>query len=663
MHLYIEKGVLKDGARAVYLRGINLDGRSKMPAQPPLTTFSTGPEFWDGDNVSFVGRPFPLEDADHHFSLLRNWGFNTIRYIFTWEAIEHKGPGIYDDEFVDYTIEVLKLAAKHDMRVFLDPHQDVWGRFSGGSGAPMWTYYAAGLEPKNFWSSKAALVQNTMENPKEMPKMLWPTNYYRLACQVMFTLFFAGKYYAPRCVIDGVNIQDYLQNHMLDACMYLYKRIQAAGLFDDNVFGVESMNEPNPGLVGNQDITILPHEQNLRLASTPTAFQSMLLGSGRKVKVAFYDFGSLGPRYRHKHIIDPKNVSAWCSNDSMDKHYGFHRSPDWPLGHCIWALHGVWDEKTGNVLKKNYFGEHNGVKVDEDYFVNTFFIEYWRSLLTRVRSDLGAKVFVLCQPPTLAKPPRLKGTDLVDDAIMYSPHFYDGLTLMLKRWSSVWNVDALGYLRGHYKFPIMAIKFGEQSIRQSLCRQLDIIVKEGCERIGKDVPILMSETGVPMDMNDKEPFLNNNYTPQIKALDATSAAMEHHCMHFTYWCYQGANTNEHGDQWNHEDFSFMSTHGPRAMEAFVRPGPESIVGKLIRTTFRLARLSYHLTIDAEDCLDERKECTEIFVPSLHFPNRKRVHIKVSGGTTEWVDDNHIHWHHPVGRQTLKITTPDSCIIS
>jgi hypothetical protein len=73
------------------LRGVNVSGSTKLPARPNIPSHvSDG--FFDTKNVSFVGRPFPLAEADEHFARLRRWGFNFLRFIVTWEAIEHAGP-------------------------------------------------------------------------------------------------------------------------------------------------------------------------------------------------------------------------------------------------------------------------------------------------------------------------------------------------------------------------------------------------------------------------------------------------------------------------------------------------------------------------------------------------------------------------------------------
>jgi hypothetical protein len=47
---------------------------------------------FDHRHVSFVNRPFTLEQAELHFERLARWGCQCLRVLVPWEAIEHEGP-------------------------------------------------------------------------------------------------------------------------------------------------------------------------------------------------------------------------------------------------------------------------------------------------------------------------------------------------------------------------------------------------------------------------------------------------------------------------------------------------------------------------------------------------------------------------------------------
>ncbi|KAG7194098.1 uncharacterized protein KQ657_004806 [Scheffersomyces spartinae] len=600
--------VLGDG-RKITLKGINVDGAMKLPAKPYMPSYAGGNSeqarniFFEGDTVSFVGRPFPLDEAASHFLRIKSWGYNTIRYLLTWEAIEHEGPGKYDMAFIDYTIEMLNIIDQvGGLYVILEMHQDVWSRFTGGSGAPMWTLYAAGLDPKSFHKNEAAILHNEQrfqsdDDPEDYPKMLWTSNYKRLASLVMFTLFFAGKIYFPDFKLNGKNIQDYLQDHYNNCMKLLCQAVleKAPHLLEKGmILGFELMNEPNLGLIGHEHLGSIPDSQQLRLSTCPTAYQCMKLGMGIPCEVDKYRISVTGPQKYDTQIIDPQGTRAWLSEaeaSTYDSHYGWERDPNWILGECIFANVGIWSwnkekplEQSMPLFKRVEYGEtqcelkrpyffnevdpkYNIVsrddgkkpaKIDVSFFINNMFVDFYAKHKSTVRS-IWPNCFVLIQAPVLEIPPNLKISrdHIVDSKTVYCPHYYDGMSLMFKNWNSKYNVDTLGIMRGKYWNPVFGMVIGERAIRNCIRRQF-LEIKRECEIYLGNIPILMSETGMPFDMDEKKGFLTGRYYAQTAALDAIGYALEGSNINHTYWCYTSINSHAGGDQWNNEDFSFWS---------------------------------------------------------------------------------------------------------
>ncbi|KAG0238639.1 hypothetical protein BGX31_003232 [Mortierella sp. GBA43] len=566
--LYLRGPWFKDrSGRTITLRGVNLSGASKMP----VGASSHQPEGFldkDGTEVSFIGRPFPLEEADEHLARLKHWGFNLLRFIVTWESIEHAGPGKYDYDFFEYLVKVFYKCKEYGFKCFIDPHQDVWSRFSGGSGAPLWTLYLAGLDPSCFSQTNAALVQNFYPNPEKFPKMVWATNYNKLAAATMFTLFFAGSTFAPDCVINQMNIQDYLQTHYIKSYMALAQYItERHGIEDDVVIGYDTLNEPSAGWIGLEDVTKIPHHQELKKDSTPTALQAMILGQGFKQTVEWWVSSFFGPMRRGSKTIDPAGVAAWLSQEKRnekDARFGWERSSSYPeAGKCIWAHHGVWDISTQRIVDPQYFSKDPATGEKYDFDTRSF-LPFCRRYAQAIRTIHKAAI-VFLEPPVNEIPPSLPPPHDDDDVaqfditsrVVYAPHWYDGLTLLNKKWN-FFNIDYLGVKRGRYPNYVAAIKIGEKAIRECFRNQLASIKEEGQSAIGQH-PTLIGEIGIPYDMgNGKSYRRNGNYKDQIKALDANMYALESNHLNFTLWNYCPDNVHKWGDRWNGEDLSLWS---------------------------------------------------------------------------------------------------------
>lgn len=403
----------------------------------------------------------------------------------------------------------------------------------------MWTLYASGLNPQSFSSTEAAIVHNTYPDTNDFPKMIWSTNYYRLAAATMFALFFGGRDFAPKCIIDGKNIQDYLQEHFIEAIAHLARRIREAGdIENDVVFGWESLNEPNKGLIGYQDVSVIPKDQQLKKGTSPTMWQAMLTGSGRPCEVDTWEMGGLGPVKSGRTLIDPHGEQAWLPADYDDSRYGYERDAGWRLGECVWAQHGVWDPAEDVLLRKDYFAKNprTGETIDHPCFADTYFMDFFRRYRDVVRT-YHEDAILLLQGPTMELPPLIKGSADDEPRLVYAPHFYDGITLMTKRWNRKWNVDVLGVLRGRYLHPAFAIRVGETAIRNCFRDQLATLRQEGLDRVGNH-PCILTEFGIPYDMDDKHAYKTGDYSSQSAAMDANHFAVEGSLMEgYTLWLY------------------------------------------------------------------------------------------------------------------------------
>lgn len=586
--------------RTLILRGVNLAGSSKVPVSPDGATFRSE-RFFDHRAVSFVGRPFPLADADEHFRRLKAWGLTFLRFLVTWEAIEHAGPGQYDEAYLDYIRAVLQKAAEYDIQVFIDPHQDVWSRFSGGDGAPGWTLEAVGFDLRNLHETGAAIVHSQFGDP--FPKMVWPSNSSKLASATMFTLFFGGNHFAPQTKIEGEPVQEYLQRHYIQAMSRLAERVCDL----PNVVGYDVFNEPLHGYIGWKRLD--QREGVLQTGDTPTPFQSMLLGAGYPQWVEVMDRRVFGIHRVGKRLVNPKGVSAWREG------YG-----------CIWRQHGVWDvDRSGKpvLLQPEYFRYVDGKEAD---FANDFlkpFINRYAQAIRKVHPD--ALIFI--EGEAFNSVPCWGAEDV--PGIVYAPHWYDAFVLFFKSFVPWLGVDVRNGGR---------LVFGQKNIRRSFAEQIAHF-REQARRCLGNAPVLIGEFGIAFDLNNKRAYLTGDYSLQIKALDRSLRAMDDNCMSFTLWNYTPDNTNERGDLWNGEDLSIFSRDqqtdpadihsGGRALPALLRPYPLCTAGQPLRMEFDFHSGLFRYRFRHDPAVSAP---TELYVPAYQYP--QGCVVEVSDGEFE-----------------------------
>lgn len=607
--------------RHAILRGVNLGGDTKIP----LSHAGPNPprDFSDHRDVSFVGRPFPLDEADEHLGRIRGWGFNVLRLLTTWEAVEHAGPGQYDQDYLDYLTAVCAKANEHGLAVFIDFHQDVWSRMSGGDGAPGWVFEAVGLNLAAFDAADAVHVMQqrydyaSPERRQEdrYPMMSWPRNYQMPVNGIMWTAFFAGATLTPDWRVGERNVQDFLQETYLGAVRAVAERIRHL----PNVLGFDSLNEPGLGWVGQKlsqrrteadaanAMPVWPGPSwtpldGLKVArGLSTTVPVMARGEDRKMEGA------------GETVLNPGGVSIWLES-----------GPD------PFEIAGAWSLIDGEaaVGDEDFFRVRDGRALDHERdFMAPFFARV-AATIRSVREDwllFGEMCpYLMLQGKTFPQP--------MPERTVNASHWYD--------------IEILGTKLFDPDLP-------HEEDRQRYAFQLGFIRAMGLSMRDGGAPTLIGEFGIPYDLNHGEAFerwAEGERGPGVwrahsQALGAMYDAMDGLLLSSTQWNYSATNANDLriGDGWNQEDLSIFSrdqttatddpTSGSRALEGFSRPYVQRGQGVIAAMAFDAATARLTATIEVDAAVTEP---TEIFVPSWRYPNG--VKVAVSGVAAQWSHD-------------------------
>ena len=371
-------GWLVDGlGRPTLLRGVNLSGSTKVPTRPPgATHLGTPIEGWA--DVSFVGRPAPLDELDAHLDLISGWGMNCLRLLTTWEAIEHAGPGCYDEEYLEYYAEVARRAGQRGLWVFVDPHHDVWSRWTGGDGAPFWCFDLAGLRPELFLEAGAVALD----------AQDWSENYQRVPVATMWTLFYGGDTFCP----ELAGVQHQLQDHYIGAVAALAERLASL----DNVLGYDTLNEPSNGYIGRsaRNLTTARRFFDQPGAAPWSPLEHLAASSGVTIR---RDDGE---------VLNPSGASIWRDG-------------------CPWQRAGVWDlDGRGQpaLAAPEHFRAIEGRRVQPFADFHVPFIRRFRERLRAVHP--GCLMFIEGSPWDIDTP-----WDDPDPLVVNARHWYDMVAL------------------------------------------------------------------------------------------------------------------------------------------------------------------------------------------------------------------------------------------
>ncbi|ORY87993.1 glycoside hydrolase superfamily [Protomyces lactucae-debilis] len=610
--------------RTLLLRGINVSGASKLPSGPdfPRCIDPLDEAFWKP--VSFVGRPFPVEEARAHWQRLKSWGLSLIRFVVTWEAIEPDEPGVYDEEYLKYVASILKEASDIGLLIVIDMHQDCWSRFTGGSGAPLWTLHMAGIDATlhKLHATGAALLQGPKHESYAEPGTLWATNYTKFAINHMFTLFFGGEVFAPNCQYKGEAVGLVLRRHFIDAAARLASTL--AGIH--GILGFDVLNEPHAGFIGLASLDNFNEDVHLHLGNAPSGIQSMLLASGVPQEVPHFTKSWPVPTKKTSiKMLNADGIRLW--RDDMED---------------VWRQHSVWNIIDGQTrYDPRHFTRYPKTHAragEEVKFLQDFYRPFLMSFDQAIKAAMP-HAYTFVEPI-----PNIRNMGLLDQApsqTCFAPHWYDLQALFEKKWSRYMTMNVQQLAQGSRNLWTHTY-FGKRQAADNYTKQYAWLFQDA----PRAIPRLIGETGIPFDMNKQYQRGKVVYQDQADMLDVMCTAMERNLLSYTLWNYTPENKSHRGggDLWNGECFSVYcaADHvgtsiyaGTRAREGWIRPHAFKIAGQPLLSEYSADDGIYRLRYKGAGSLHTLGRTTEVFVPkylrieAIHVSLRRRCTITTS----------------------------------
>ncbi len=570
--------------REIIFNGVNI--QAKSPQAKKISSRFKEPALIN-EEISFVNSPFTLEEAAEHFARLKFCGKNCVRFAVVWEAIEPVKRGDFDEDYLTYMHDFVSLASEYGLYVILDIHQDVWSRFSGGCGAPRWTFDAVGMSVEHFNEAGAAHLYSEESN---LGNLVWITGEAKFAAATMFTLFFGGRHLAPKTKLEGVNIQDYLQESYFRVIKVLLQRL--SGL--KNFFAIEIMNEPSNGWIEHHTSA---NPSVVNLGFQPTIEKSIFLASGHAQMVPYWEKKPFGFKCVGSRVLNSTGKRVWKDR-------------------CVWEENEVWKSVDGKpvIIKKNHFTHVNGKRVQ---FERDFYLPFLEKAYKVVRA-IDQNVFIFIENRVGKAAPKLPTKN--KHHIVFSFHWYDALMMVFRRFVPILAIDMLK------KRLVIGNK---KRIHNSLSKQISKLKNRGKKHLGK-YPTFLSEFGLLFSFANKRYYFSDENSTAVKALDRSYRAIEENVLSSCLWNYNPHNTIMKGDYWNGEDFSIFSydlvhnannvLEGIKAKEAFIRPSLQKITGKLISVSFTPFLKRFKCQWETNSI----SEPTEIFLPQIQYPKGFKV---------------------------------------
>ena len=225
--------------RYVLFRGVNFASRSKMPPYLPIVPLEI-------KELSKLDLKKEIESVKLELDLLKKLGFNVIRLLISWKAIEPR-PNLNLDEllpegkkYLSYMMEIIDELYKRDLYVILDFHQDIANEIYGGDGFPDW----------------ALVIDEEHEKPKiAQPDKKWQLKYMlNKSLKQTYKSFWENKLTNSEEGLDNYPVRTHLEKTIGQTIKFFNSYNNSFA--HPAILGVEPFNEPHPSTLPKRDFEL-----------------------------------------------------------------------------------------------------------------------------------------------------------------------------------------------------------------------------------------------------------------------------------------------------------------------------------------------------------------------------------------------------------------------
>ena len=335
------RNFVKDGiwfrdtqGRFVLFRGVNFASRSKLPPYLPISPLQS-------KSLTLQELKEELRVVEPEIKLLKELGFNIVRLLVIWKAIEPTPNPNLDqllpegENYLNLVKEILDVLYSYGLFVIIDFHQDIAHEIYGGDGFPDWA-----LAIDEFHVRPTRLPNSNIKYRD------WATGYY-LNYLVRNTLqsFWKNSLKNTDMGLDNYPVRTHLEKTVGQTVKFFKALNNGNG--HPAILGFSPFNEPHPVGLGKQffEESILKEFYSNILKEINKFDNKAFVFIEPRLDWTVYPATDIGLELQFPFIQDPKQIHTWLPADSkfIEQYksqgiFSFHYYDPWTISYALFNI-------------------------------------------------------------------------------------------------------------------------------------------------------------------------------------------------------------------------------------------------------------------------------------------------------------------------------------